>query len=102
MGYIIMSYDVVIGSTWINHTYNGSEVCRAIIGMTPQDFDGMFSAVVYKLAEEVRDTLLNNKEKYTSAFLKYNNWGTIDSWINFMNNIMLACKEYPNVIVTVS
>lgn len=97
-----MSYDIHIGNEWINHTYNGCEVCAEIINMTPSGFDGKPACIVYKLAKEVHDTLKNNKKKYAPRFKEYDNWGTVNSWIEFMADIMQACKINQTAIVEVS
>lgn len=97
-----MSYDITIGNVWINHTYNGSEVCKEIIGMTPQDFNDKPACIVYELAKMVYDELSKNRLKYIQRFLKYNNFGTVDSWIDFMHEIMIACKNNQLAFVYVS
>ena len=98
----IMSYDIKIGNDSHNHTYNGSDVIKEIINMTPQDFDGKPACIVHELAKIVYDELSAHRDSYSQKFTKYNNWGTVDSWINFMQEIMESCERYKLAFVTVS
>ena len=95
-----MSYDIHIGSVDINHTYNGSGCCKEIIGFTPKEFDGRKASDVLLLAIKVRNELEANPEHYDHYMP--NNWGSVKSWIDFMDNIIKACEEYPNEIVEVN
>lgn len=104
-----MSYDIYIEldgkyieDTWVNHTYNGSQVCKQIIGMTPLDFNDLPAYIVYKLAKKVANEMSKNKHKYAYIMIDFDGWGTIDSWVLFMKDIMRNCKKYQKGIVKVS
>jgi len=96
-----MSYDVVIGKNWVNHTYNGCEACKVIIGITPKDFDGLQASVVKLYALYVYNELKRNHKKY-ECYMPNNGWGTIKTWINFMHKIVQYCEEEPDEIVSVN
>lgn len=96
-----MSYDVHIGTYDINHTYNGCECCKEIIGFTPNDFTGKKASDVLLLATKIRNELKTNP-KYYEQYMPLNKWGTIKTWVKFMDEIIKACKEYPNEIVEVN
>jgi hypothetical protein len=95
-----MSYDVNIGDVWINHTYNGCGACKEILGFTPKEFDGKKASDVLLLAIKVKNELEANPEHYDHYMP--NNWGSVKSWINFMNDIIKACETHPNEIVEVN
>ena len=96
-----MSYDVYIGESWINHTFNGCEACNEIISVTPKNFDGMIAKDVNLLALKVFNEL-NDKGELYAHYMPGNGWGTISSWKRFMKDIIKACEEYPDEIVKVS
>lgn len=96
-----MSYDINIGTYLINHTYNGCECCKDIIGITPRDFTGKKGSDVLLLATKVYNELKNNPKHY-EHYMPDNECGTIKTWIKFMKEIIEACKKYPNEIVEVN
>lgn len=96
-----MSYDVMIGTESINHTYNGCECCKEILGFTPSDFTGKKASDVLLLALKVRNELRDNPEHY-EHYMPENRWGSIKTWIEFMEDIIKACEKYPNEIVEVN
>lgn len=95
-----MSYDVHIGLIDINHTYNGAEACKEILGFTPNEFTGKRASDVILLATKVKNELQANPEYYEHYMP--NNWGSVKTWIDFMKDIIEACEKYPNEIVEVN
>ena len=95
-----MSYDVHIGLININHTYNGCECCKEILGFTPSDFTGEKASDVLLLALKVRNELRDNQEHYEHYMP--NDWGSVKTWIAFMEEIIEACEKYPDEIVEVN
>ena len=96
-----MSYDVLVNGECINHTYNGSEACEVILGFRPGKFDGMKADEVADLCLIVYSALKDNPERY-EEYMPANKWGTIESWKNFMLQIIKACDYNPNDIVRVA
>ena len=94
-----MSYDVNIGTYSINHTYNGCEACKEILGFAPNDFGGRKASDVLLLAIKVRNELRANPEYYEHYMP--NDWGSVKTWIAFMEDIIKACEDYPDEIVEV-
>lgn len=95
-----MSYDIHIGEDLINHTYNGCELCEEIIGFTPTGFDGMYAHDVEPLASKIYKELSEKGSKY-EHYMPDNKWGTLETWQEFMQEIIESCKKYPDEIVKV-
>lgn len=109
-----MSYDVDIGDSQFNYTYNLSPMFYYLIpknengtgginlldGMTGEQAFTVLADALEKAGDEVSDWF--EPSTYRMKFDAPNGWGTTVGGLMFMANIMAACARNPRKHVRVS
>ena len=91
---------VYVGDEWINHTSNTAAMIKDVCGSYPSSWNGKKSSELIPVLEKGASELALNGDKYRQ-FEAENGWGTVETTLEFLNNILKNCKNYPTSIVLV-
>lgn len=101
-----MSYDVTVGSVWINHTYNGAKEIQDVTGYNINNFNELPGCVVYMMVDDMLKAVVKNRCELEKRILqRYGSelcYGTYDSWLDFLTRIKNTCKEHQFAEVIIS
>jgi len=91
---------VHVGDGWINHTSNTSEMIKEVCGSRPSAWDGKRSADILPILKQGVERLKTHEEEYR-CFQPENGWGTVETTIDFLSQIISNCEKYPTAIIEV-
>jgi hypothetical protein len=95
-----MSWSVSIGNIEANHTYNTSGMIKTVCGSAPSEWKGMNGKDLIPVLAKGILALRSDSEKYRELEPE-NKWGTVESTIEFLEEIERGCRSYPNEIIGV-
>ena len=100
-----MSYDVLIGAGpryQANYTSNIWGIWNeASAGGSLRDLDGLTAAAAAAIIERVLAALRAEPARYV-ALEPQNKWGTLDTFIPWLERLLTAAKAHPRARVSVS
>ena len=92
---------VYVGPEWINHTSNTSAKIKEVCGSYPSEWDGKKCSEMLPVITQGCDRLRSHSQEYRQ-FEASNGWGTVETTLKFLNDIRLACEEFPTAVLEVS
>ena len=95
-----MSWAVSVGNVETDHTYNTSKMIKEVCGSTPSDWAGKIARDLLPILANGIISLRSNSEEYRK-YEPDNKWGTVETTINFLEEIEQGCRDNPNDIVSV-
>lgn len=108
-----MSYDVSLSlkvedvpelvnlkDTWLNITFNVSEMIEAACNLNINSWNGNRASDVLPNLREGYSELVYHADKY-KQYESPNGWGTVPDTANFLKSMITNCEEYPFAYIIV-
>ena len=91
---------VSVGDGWINHTSNTAAMIKEVCGSYPSMWNGKKCSEMIPMLESGISELEEHSEDYRQ-YEPGSGWGTVESTISFLDNILKNCKLFPTAIIEV-
>ncbi|NCC06737.1 MAG: hypothetical protein EOM30_01515 [Clostridia bacterium] len=92
---------VYVGDDWINHTCNTSAMIKEVCGSYPSDWNGKSCEELIPVLDAGVTELMRYSQRYRQ-FEPSNGWGTVETTIEFLSNILKNCKMYPTAVIEIN
>lgn len=100
-----MSYDISLTDAngevyWRNHTSNTSRMWRTA-GVDLHDLHGRTGRDLAEAVSPALAVIVADPDQF-EQYVPDNKWGTVETTVSFLSDLVRAGREHPDAIVTVS
>ena len=86
---------------WINYTTNTSGMIKEVCGSRPSKWDGKSCKEMIPVLTEGISLLREDPERFRH-YEPGNGWGTVETTIQFLTNVLNECQRCPYATIEVS